>query len=116
MTVSWRGAFDKERTYVMRRFVAAEDDNERALWRNGNEIGMGYGIPFPTNHSDLVRNERCRPVEFANGLDDHKKRIAAPRRLFKNFVYPEPISHPARNTSTPPTTTWKIAASNGVSM
>lgn len=30
--------------------------------------------------------------------------------------YPEPTSHPTINTRMPPTTTWKTAESNGVSI
>ncbi len=66
MAVEGRSAFDEQRTQTVWPVFGFNEDNERASWRNRNEIGMRHSIAFATDYADFVRHERYGSVEFSN--------------------------------------------------
>src|SRR5437016_2078567 len=76
MAVEWGSAFNQQRAQVVGMFVLIEDNDERTFRRNRNKVGIRHGVAFAAGHANRVWLERHGAVEFANGLNDHGKRIA----------------------------------------
>lgn len=66
-----RGPLDQEGTEMMRTFFCIDDDNERALRRDRNEVRVRHGVTFAAEGLDFVGGEGNGAIELANGRYDH---------------------------------------------
>jgi len=71
LPVQQRGTFDQQRVQVMRALLRIDDDNERSLRRNGNEVRVRNFISLSARRMNFVGDKRHRAVEFPDRLDNH---------------------------------------------
>ena len=83
LAVEWRSTLNQHRIQMMRTLFGIDNNHVIAPRRNENEVGMRHGITFAACHADFVWCKRYRAIEFANGFNDHGKRIIARRLIIK---------------------------------
>ena len=71
LPVQQRGTFDQQRVQVVRALLRIDDDNERSLRRNGNEVRVRNLISLSARRMNFVGDKRHRAVEFPDRLDNH---------------------------------------------
>ena len=70
LPVQQRGTFDQQRVQVMRALLRIDDDNDRSLRRNGNEVRVRNFISLSVRRMNLVGDKRHRAVELPDRLDN----------------------------------------------
>ena len=81
----------------MRAVTLINEQDERSLGRDGDEVRMRNGVPLTTRHSNLVRNEWCRSIEWPNGLNHHGSRLASCRLRARDRISEFGSIHEATN-------------------
>ena len=71
LPIQQRGTFDQQRVQVVRALLRIDDDNERSLRRNGNEVRVRNFISLSARGMNFVGDKRHRAVEFPDRLDNH---------------------------------------------
>jgi len=71
LPVQQRGTFDQQRVQVVRALLRIDDDNERSLRRNGNEVRVRNFISLSARRMNFVGDKRHLAVEFPDRLDNH---------------------------------------------